>query len=249
MKLKIEQSLLSDPIKLINGLVGEAEIVVSQEGVNLIALDAANVSLVVFKLPSSSFVQYDVSEGETKIGVNLNNLKTVLKRAQPEDFVSLELVDNQLMVVLGQRKKYALPTIEIEGKPQKVPDLKFTAKITMPTSSFQEMIEDTDIIAESISLEVKDDLKAMVTAEGDLSKANIEILPMTDEKAKTRTAISCDKPAKSKYSLEYLKKMCSTKLASEVVIHFADDYPMKLVYVHDRFTLNLILAPRVENSP
>ena len=55
---------------------------------------------------------------------------------------------------------------------------------------------------------------------------------------------------KSKYSIEYLKKMISgSKLASNVKIRFNNDYPLKLDYTEtDKVQLSFILAPRVEND-
>ena len=85
-----------------------------------------------------------------------------------------------------------------------------------------------------------------VKAEGDLSKAFIEIKPDDITSIKTNSA---DK-FKAKYSLEYLKKMIAGgKLAEQVSLHFNNDYPMKLEYkVKDRLLLSFILAPRVDND-
>ena len=83
-------------------------------------------------------------------------------------------------------------------------------------------------------------------AEGDLSKAFIEI------KADDVTAIKTesDEKFKSKYSLEYLKKMIAgSKIADDVSIYFNKDYPLKLEYkTVDKVMLSFILAPRVEND-
>ena len=55
---------------------------------------------------------------------------------------------------------------------------------------------------------------------------------------------------KSKYSIEYLKKMMAgSKLAEEVSIQFNKDYPLKLEYkTVDKVMLSFVLAPRVENE-
>ena len=55
---------------------------------------------------------------------------------------------------------------------------------------------------------------------------------------------------KSKYSVEYLKKIIKgSKLAENVVIQFDKDYPLKIDYiVKDKLSLSTILAPRVSND-
>lgn len=247
MKCKIEAALLQNPIGKITELIGEAEIVVTPDEMSIQSMDAANVAMVVFKLPRTSFVEWNVTETE-KIGLNLTKLKTLMKRAGPDEFISLESKDNQVIVGCGTRKRYTQPMIDLETKQQKMPELNFTAKLTMPASKFAELIGDIEIVAESMAVEANDNKKAIVTGEGDLSKATIEIIPETDEKAKTRTLVESSAPSKSKYSIEYLQKMVAPKLSSEVTWHFSKDYPMKLVYVNDKFSLIYILAPRVEND-
>jgi DNA polymerase III sliding clamp (beta) subunit (PCNA family) len=66
-----------------------------------------------------------------------------------------------------------------------------------------------------------------------LSQAEVEILP--DE----TTAIEAAEEMKSKYSIEYLKKMIQgAKLADKAVVQFSKDYPLKLDYtVKDKMQL------------
>ncbi len=55
---------------------------------------------------------------------------------------------------------------------------------------------------------------------------------------------------KSKYSLEYLKKIVKGgRLSRNVLIQFSNDYPVKIGYqVKDKMLLETILAPRVQND-
>jgi len=90
-----------------------------------------------------------------------------------------------------------------------------------------------------------DDKKFTILAEGDLSKARIEIKG-DDTKIVTKTK----EPLKAKYSIEYLKKMLGgSKLADNVEINFSKDYPLRLDYkAMDKVMLAFILAPRVESD-
>ena len=64
------------------------------------------------------------------------------------------------------------------------------------------------------------------------------------------TQIQAEGKVKSKYSIEYLKKMVAgSKLSEKVEIHFNKDYPLRLDYKEvDKVQLSFILAPRVEND-
>ena len=247
MKLTLaEPRYLRDSITIISELVNEASFRVTKEGLELIAMDPANVAMVVFKLLSSSFVEYQIDE-DLLLAVNLSNMRQILRRAKPSDMLSLEVADNKLLIVLkgNTRRTFSLPIIDLEQKEQKVPELQFPLSITTSSEHLNDAIEDVDIIGESVSLIAEKD-KFSILAEGDLSRAHIEI-PTDDQ---TSVIIQGNEKIKAKYSIEYLKKMIAAgKLCPNVTLRFNADYPLKLEYkVIDRLLLFFILAPRVEND-
>ena len=197
-------------------------------------------------LLSSCFTEYDVKD-EVKIAINLSNLKQILRRANPSDMLSLELNEGKLKIQLkgSSVRTFNIPIIELEEKEQKIPELKFQAKVTTPSSVLNEAIEDADIVAEAVSFHAEPK-KFTVHAEGDLSQAKIEI----GESDNVKINVEGNEKIKSKYSVEYLKKMMSaSKLADTVTMQFNKDYPLKLDYTAvDKVMLSFILAPRVENE-
>ncbi|MBW2986117.1 proliferating cell nuclear antigen (pcna) [Candidatus Woesearchaeota archaeon] len=248
MKLTLADSTyLKDSITVISELVHEARFKLTKDGIELIAMDPANVAMVVFKLLSSAFTEYEL-ENETEIAINLANFKQILRRAKAQDVVSLEATtDNKLKITLKGKsvRTFSLPLIDIEESEQKVPNLSFPVIISTASHVLNDAIDDADIVAESVTFAAEPE-KMMIHAEGDLSKASIDI------QADDVTKINSDTKAavKAKYSIEYLKKMIQgAKLAGEVNIHFSQDYPLKLEYkVVDKVLLSFILAPRVEND-
>ncbi len=247
MKLTLADSkLLKDSVSIISDLVTEARFHITKTAIDLVAMDPANVAMVIFKLLSSSFTEYEV-EKDVKVALNLDNLKQVLRRAGQNDILTLELADGRFKVVLKSNttRTFYLPIIELEEKDQKIPNLDFPMSIKMPTSVLNEAIEDVSIVAESVQF-ICDKGKFTVAAEGDLSQAKIEI-PADDNTTITKDG---EDVLKSKYSIEYLKKMIQgSKLSDEVVVRFSNDYPMKLEYKStDKLMLTFILAPRVDND-
>lgn len=248
MKLTLaEPKYLKDSISIISDLVNEARFKVTPEAMELVAMDPANVAMVIFKLLSSAFTEYDVKK-PVEIAINLSNLKQILRRAGGNDMVSLELgEENKLKVQLkgNTKRTFNLPIIELDEKEQKIPDLQFPVTITTHSSILTEAIEDVDIVAESVTFMAEKD-KFSVNAQGDLSQANIEIKSSED----TNIKIEGSEKIKSKYSIEYLKKMMgASKLSANVDINFNKDYPLKLEYkAVDKLMLSFVLAPRVEND-
>lgn len=239
-----ETKLIKEPITIISDLVNEAKFKVKKDSIEMIAMDPANVAMVVFRLLSSSFVEYTVKE-ENVLAINLNNLKQVLRRIKASDNLVLEIADNKLKITLqgSTVRTFFLPLIDIDEKEQKVPDLKFKTTIGCPSSMLNDAIEDVEIIAESVSFHAEDK-KFTVSASGDSSKAMVEIKPEENVTIKTEEKV------KAKYSIEYLKKMIqASKISNHVDISFNKDYPLRLEYKElDKIQMMFILAPRIEND-
>jgi len=248
MKLVLaELKYFKESISIISELVAEAKFKATKDGLELIAMDPANVAMVIFKLLSSSFTEYAVQDHE-EIAINLNSLKQILRRAKADDILKLETTeDNKLKIEMKSNtlRSFSIPTLEVDDKEQKVPELNFPIVIQTDSSIITESIEDVSVVAESVTF-LGEKQKLCVKAEGDLSKAFIEI------KADDITTINTDsnETFKGKYSLEYLKKMIAGgKLSESARLFFNTDYPLKLEYkVTDRFLLSFILAPRVDND-
>ena len=245
MKLTLaEPKYLKDSISIISELVNETRIKVSNDGIELIAMDPANVAMVVFKLFPSAFTEYSV-EKPVDVAVNLANLKQILRRANPTDMLTMELKENKLQIQMksASTRTFDLPIIDIEEKEQKVPELKFPISVQTSSMVLSEAVGDADTVAEAVSFLVEPGLFAL-NAEGDMNTAAIEI------KADETTKIEAAGKTRSKYSVEYLKKMIeASKLADSVTIQFNKDYPLKLTYATvDKVVLTFILAPRVDND-
>ena len=239
-----EPKYLKESIAVISELVTETQFKITSDAVQIVAMDPANVAMVVYKLLSSTFVEFDVPE-DTVLTINLAGLKQVLRRAKPTDQVILETEENKLRITLkgNSTRTFHLPLIDAEEREQKVPELKFAATITADSSTINEAVDDVDIIGESVTFVAEGD-KLTISSAGDLSKAKVEI------PADEGTKIIAEEKQKSKYSIEYLKKMISGgKLADKAVLKFSNDYPMRLEYtVLNKMQLAFILAPRVDND-
>ena len=247
MKLTLaEPKYLKDSISIISDLVSEARFRITKNGIELIAIDPANVAMIIFRLLASNFVEYSV-EKEIDIGLNLNNLKQVLRRANQNDMLSLEISqDNKLKLTLKGKtaRVFSLPIMGTEEKEQRIPDLKFPITIKTKSNNLTSAIEDADIVAEAVTF-IGDSSKFSIKAEGDLSKAEVDV---SDSETEIKTEEN--RVLRAKYSIEYLKKMVQgEKISDEVIIQFNSDYPLRLDYkVKDKIQFMFILAPRVEND-
>lgn len=242
MLLKLDNPrLFSEIISIISELVLEVRMKVSKEGMSIIAIDPANVAMVSFKLPSSAFSELEIEKQEV-LGVNLENLKAVLRRIKSGSVLIITKQENELKLVINDKVKreFNLALIEIEGEEKEIPNLSFTSKIEMASIDFSEIIEDCSVVADSCSF-ISEPNKFIMSARGALNSFKSEF--SSDE-----VNIQAEK-ANSKYSLEYLQKMIkATKLTDKTIISFSTDYPLKLEFNTPFIELGFILAPRVENE-
>ena len=240
MILKLDHpKLLADAVSIVSELVNEVRIKLLEDGMSIVAVDPANVALVIFKFPKESFSQYET--GNEIWGVNLEDLKRILKRASTSSSVVFEQEDNQLKISIFDKVKriFTLALVNVETEDKDIPDLSFACKVEMDSSNFSQAIEDARIVADSCAL-IAGEGFFMVEGSGSLNSA--------------RTEFSGDEAvisgiAKSKYSLEYLMRFIkASRISDKVVVNFSDDYPLRLDFPGEKVGIGFVLAPRVEND-
>jgi len=240
MILKLDDpKLLSDAIDIISNIVVEVRIKLLEDGLSVVAVDPANVALVIFRLPKESFSQYEA--GGEVWGVNLADLKKILKRASRAASVTLEEIEGKLRIVIFDKIKrnFSLALIEVSAEDKDIPELNFGARIEMDSRDFAQAVEDAVIVADSCAFVLKDDVFA-VEGRGNLNSARAEF---------SGGDLELFGQGRSKYSLEYLMKFIKgLKISGKVVVSFSDDYPLRLDFPGEKMGIGFVLAPRVEND-
>lgn len=249
MKLTLaEPKILVDSVNVISELVNEVRFKIDKDRIELVAMDPANVAMVIFNLLSSAFTEYKVDK-QDEIAVSLDSLKAILRRVKPSDVITLELdkEKNRLKLQLKSdtTRTFNLSLIDVEEKNQRIPELTFPLRIEMDSVVLDEAIQDVDVVAESVALIAGKD-SFIVEAESNLNDARVEL--GKDDSLTIRSSIK--DLVKAKYSIEYLKKIVkASKLNSKVVLQFNKDYPLRVDYLSkDKLSLSFILAPRVSND-
>lgn len=233
--------LFSDIISIISDLVSEVKIKVTKDGMSIVAIDPANVAMVIFMLPAPAFSQLEVTEEE--LGINLESFKAVLRRASYQSALVMKTEDNFLKLEIHDRikREFTLTLIDLEKKDRPIPMLDFSSRVQLNSLDFTEAVEDCSIVADSCSFESNPE-KFTISARGSLNSANLTY--SSDE-----AQIESPSPIKSKYSLEYLQKMVrAAKMTEKITLNFGNDYPLKLEFKTPLAELAFILAPRVDSE-
>ena len=241
MIVKLDRpKLLSDAIGVISELVTEVKIKLLEEGMSIIAVDPANVAMVIFKLPRTSFSEYEA--GNEIWGVNLEDLKSVLKRTSTSSSIVIEQEENRLSLSIFDKVKrnFILALTNIDAEDKNEPALNFNCEVEIDSETFAQSIEDCSVVGDSCALIAGENF-FIVEASGSLNSFRAEITNNESNKIKGI--------GKAKYSLEYMIKFIKAKkMADTVRIRFSDDYPLRLDFAGEKMGIGFILAPRVEND-
>lgn len=240
MILKLDKpKLLSDAMGIISELVTEVRIKLKEEGMSIVAVDPANVALVVFRLPRESFSEYEA--GNEVWGINLDDFKRILKRATNSSSLVLQQEDNQLNISIFDRVKrnFVLSLIDVDMDDKDEPNLEFSCEVEMDSDSFSQSVEDAVVVSDSCSFLTGENF-FIVEAMGSLNSFRAEF---SGDEVKIKGI------GKSKYSLEYLMKFIkAAKISEKVVLKYSDDYPLRIDFPGEKMGIGFVLAPRVENN-
>lgn len=231
---------------IISDFMTEASFSVKKEGIELVAMDPANICMVILKMLPSAFKDYK-AEREDFITLNLDVFQQALKRVRPTDALTLSLDSNRLKLQLAgkSQRHFYIPLLEREEKERKVPDLEFKADIELDAMEFRDYVEDASIAADALAFEAG--FESLTLSAGDTgSRVKINIAKNSGAIVK----LDVKENVKAIYSIEYLKKMAAASgLSDTVIASFSNDYPLKLDFkALNKLQMDFILAPRIENK-
>ncbi len=241
MKLKLEDPrIFANLIAIISELVTEVRIKVTKEGMNLTALDPANVAMAYFNIPNDLFVEFNVEKDEV-LGVNLQNLNAIMKRCKLGSSLIIEKEESSLKLTINDKikREFSLALIDVEGDDKQMPAWEFKSVIKMDAQAFVDAIEDCSVVADACTFIAQPD--KFIIESSNLHSARNEF---SNEEVQIFSDASS-----ARFSLEYLSKFIKgAKIASRAEINFSDNHPMRLNFPSGKIMLSFVLAPRVEQD-
>jgi len=239
-----EAKLLKQSMEAIAQLINECSINLTKEGLELKAMDSANVSMVDYKLLCTAFESYKVAEPQT-IGLSMNDFTQILKRAKPNESMDLSLEDNRLELSIGGKRRFVIPLLDIASSAAKTPNLSFKTVVEIKTDAFEEALADAEIVSDALVFEAEKD-KFTMLATGDGRKVEIKL----DKNSPEIVGLECSEKSRAMFPLEYLKKIIKgAKITDSTKIELGNDYPLRITSeIKDQTRISFVLAPRIEND-
>lgn len=241
MHLKLgNPKILADIVSIISDLVTEIKIKVTKDGLSATAIDPANVAMAYFKIPADLFSEFNI-EHEHILGINLENLKAVLRRCKPGAALTLDREDNTLKLSIADRVKrdFTLALLDVGGEDKEMPVWEFASVIKLSSDSLAEVIEDCSVVSDACTM-IAEPNKFIVEARG-LNSARAEV---GSDEIEIHSANS-----RARFSLDYLSKFIKgAKISDRVTINFSQNHPMRMDFSTGNVLLSFVLAPRIEQE-
>ncbi|MFQ6050667.1 MAG: proliferating cell nuclear antigen (pcna) [Candidatus Hydrothermarchaeota archaeon] len=234
-------------IDAISQIIDEGAFHITEEGIKVRAMDPPHVAMIMLDLHKEAFDKYEIDE-ERVIGLDLERLKTILRRAQPEDLLKIESDEKKNLFTLtfegASRRSFTLPLLDMPESEFKVPNLEFDAFVEIRSEVLKNAINDARIVGDLLVFEV-DSEKLSMRSWGDLGELDIEL----DRESEGLIDLDVKKNAKSMFNVDYLQNMMVPVPTTDTVkLSLGTDLPLELRFDIPNGNITYLLAPRVESG-
>lgn len=233
-------------IESISTLVEEGVFIVDPSGVKFRAMDPSRVAMVDMELPKAAFESFEC-QAETPVGVNLEDMKNIMKRAGVNEKLELEKADDEARLKLRFRGKssrtFSLPLLDLSKDELSAPKIPFNVTVKTPAGTLLDAIRDAEVVSDFVRVNAEEGV-LKVSASGD--KGDVEV-PITKESGEV-LSMEMKEAAHALYSLTYLSKMMvASSMAEMATVMFSTDMPMRLDFnLASGGKIVYYLAPRME---
>ncbi len=227
-------------------LVEECKIHLTDDGIQISAVDPANVGMVDLTLESSAFESYETDGGV--IGVDLSRLDDIAGMADAGQLIELDLdEETRKLQIRIDGLEYTLALIDPDSIRQEpdIPDLDLPAEVVVEGRDVDRAVKAADMVSDHIALGVNTDEETFyVEAEGDTDDVHLTL-----DREDLIDLSAGD--AHSLFSLDYLSDMNrAVPLDAEVVIELGEEFPIKIHFeiAEGQGDVTFMLAPRIQSD-
>jgi proliferating cell nuclear antigen len=148
MRLKtIQASAMKAVFEVLKDIINDVNVYFTKEGVKILTLDTARVTLVQMNLPAENFEEYEC-EDELIAGLNMANVHKLLKSVTTSDTLTVTATGRDIMEFLIENPEknsmtnFKLKLLDINEDMLEFPDIHMNVVTTMPSIDFQRFVRD-----------------------------------------------------------------------------------------------------------
>lgn len=244
----VQADVLEDTLAPVRALVAECKIHCEPDGLEIRAVDPANVGMVDLDLDAGAFASYSADGG--LIGVDLDRLADVVGMADAGDMVHLDLDEETrtLDISIGGLD-YTLALINPDSIRQEpdLPDLDLPATYVLEAQEVSRAVSAADLVSDHIEIVGASSGEVRFVADGDTDDVEVTV----GEAGLMSGRHNGDGPVASLFSLDYLNDMAGViDSDGELSLRVGQEFPVKMRYSAVDGALEVVnmLAPRVQSE-
>ena len=182
----IQASALRTIFEVLKDIINDVNVYFTAQGVKVVSLDTAHVTLINMFLPAENFEEYSC-ETDIIAGINLSNMYKLLKSVTNNDSLRMRIEGHDILeieienTVKHSVTQFRLKLLDINEDDLSVPDIEMDLVTTLPSVDFQRIARDMANLATDISIVRRGHLLEL-SCEGDFAdqKTVIECGPPKD---------------------------------------------------------------------
>lgn len=169
----IQASALKSVFEVLKDIINDVNVYFTTNGIHILTLDMARVTLVHLSLGSENFEEYECTT-EVVAGLNMSNVYKLLKSVTTQDtlYVKIEGRDFMDILIENPEKKAAssfrLKLLDINEDILEFPDIHMNVVTTLPSIDFQRIARDMGNISTEMDI-FRDGTKLELSCRGDFA--------------------------------------------------------------------------------
>ena len=219
-------------------------IVDPEKGFRFRAMDPSHVILLDMNFPRESFEEFDVDK-EYQLGVNLEDLAKVLRRARKEDKLEIRADENTISIsFIGKGyREFTLPLLDITAEEIPEPELEFKANVKVMSDVYRDTIKDVELVGDVIKFTASEN-EFRVESSSELAEAEI----VYTLESGSIIELNVEDTQSAMYTLEYFSDLSgAARVADTITIRFSSEMPALIEHeIPQGAKFSFLIAPRVE---
>jgi proliferating cell nuclear antigen len=236
----IQAVAIKSLVEILKDIINDVNIYFDKDGMRIIVLDVARVTLIHVSLLAENFEEYRCSP-DTMIGINMSNIFKLLKSISNNDILTITNTDEDLIITVSNTNKKCTSEFKVKllDLNEDILEIPSSYKTYIDTSissvDFQKIVRDMVNIGSEMHISRKDNVIEF-SCEGDFASKKTQL--ETSEVATSESA--------GTFSLKYISLFTKATILCPLVqiIQEDDDSPIIFKYsVANLGTLCFYLAP------
>lgn len=242
--MKINEKEFKEIIESVIALVPECRINLTETGMQIRAVDTANVAMVMLDYNFDAENEY--KNPDKIIGVDLNRIKSMTTMIPANEEININLSEDESKLEFSFGKfnytSALLDTNTIRKEPNP-PNLPLPGTLKTSGSKLSDAIKAASIVSDKITFGINPELHTFyMDAKGTTDQINLDV-----QASDLKEFIPAD--ARSVFSIDYLKDISKViSKSDEVEINIGTNFPIKFKFrtSDGKGKIEYLLAPRIE---